>query len=52
MSKNSAAYEKGREDGRHGTSNNPYHPTWDERQEYREGNERGQEEKSESEAND
>ena len=31
------AYNRGREDGRHGTSENPYIPTESDRDDYREG---------------
>ena len=46
------AYDRGRDDGRNGNSQNPYIPGEDSRQDYQEGNADGAGEKSEAEAND
>jgi len=46
------AYDRGRDDGRNGNSENPYIPGEESRQDYQEGNADGAGEKSEAEAND
>ena len=46
------AYDRGRNDGKSGKSENPYMPGEDSRKDYRDGNERGSDEKSNAEAND
>ncbi len=47
------AYEHGRSDGRSGqSSKNIYHPEEEDRESYRDGYDRGSEQKSNSEAND
>ena len=46
------AYERGKNDGKHGESKNPYHVQDKSRSDYREGNTRGAEKRSNSKRND
>ena len=52
MGRNSDAYDRGRSDGQHGSSENIYSPGEDSRQDYAAGFEDGYSDKENDEAND